>query len=71
MLEMKNVCRFFCQIIMGCPLNSKVPDGRSGSSCAKKKFSAYDQRKKSDPSKSHTLFFNVGQILANIGTCSQ
>ena len=25
----KILCRFFCQIIMGSPLNSNVPDGRS------------------------------------------
>jgi hypothetical protein len=40
MLELKNVCRFFCQIIMGSPLNSKVPEGPRVSSCPKKKFSA-------------------------------
>jgi len=69
---MKNVCRFFCQIIIGCPLNSKVPYGRSGSSCAKKKFSAQDQRKKKViPQNPIRFFFNVGQILANSGTFSQ
>jgi len=38
---------------------------------AQRRSSRLKIKEKSHPSKSHTLFFNVGQILANIGTCSQ